>query len=208
MPQGVTGFQPTEVLDSFIEKAFLCLQEVFCYALSPANIGEEVHKVRNLQIKEQKVKELTEKFQKAQAAILTSYIGITVEEDTELRKKMREAGVEYKVVKNTLTLRAAKEAGYSEIEKYLVGPVAIAFSYDDPTAPARVLANFAENHKVIELKAGIVQGQIFDTQQVKELAKIPPREVLIAKILGSFKAPLSNLVYVLNAIKEKKEANA
>ncbi|QCX33825.1 50S ribosomal protein L10 [Caloramator sp. E03] len=164
--------------------------------------------MRNLQIKEQKVKELTEKFQKAQAAILTSYIGITVEEDTELRKKMREAGVEYKVVKNTLTLRAAKEAGYSEIEKYLVGPVAIAFSYDDPTAPARVLANFAENHKVIELKAGIVQGQIFDTQQVKELAKIPPREVLIAKILGSFKAPLSNLVYVLNAIKEKKEANA
>lgn len=164
--------------------------------------------MRNLQIKEQKVKELTEKFQKAQAAILTSYIGITVEEDTELRKKMREAGVEYKVVKNTLTLRAAKEAGYPEIEQYLVGPVAIAFSYDDPTAPARVLASFAENHKAIELKAGIVQGQIFDTKKVIELSKIPPREVLIAKILGSFKAPLSNLVYVLNAIKEKKEANA
>ncbi|SKA99984.1 LSU ribosomal protein L10P [Caloramator quimbayensis] len=164
--------------------------------------------MRNLQVKEQKVKELTEKFQKAQAAILTSYIGITVEEDTELRKNMREAGIEYKVVKNTLTLRAAKEAGYGEIEKYLVGPVAIAFGYDDPTAPARVLANFADKHKAIELKAGIVQGQIFDTQKVNELSKIPPREVLIAKVLGSFKAPLSNLVYVLNAVKEKKEANA
>lgn len=164
--------------------------------------------MRNLQRKEEKVRELTEKFQKAQAAILTSYIGITVEEDTELRKKMREAGVEYRVVKNTLTTRAAKEAGYGDIEKYLVGPVAIAFGYEDPTAPARVLAGFAENHKKIELKAGIVQGQIFDTDKVKELAKIPPKEVLIAKILGSFKAPLSNLVYVLNAVKEQKEKEA
>jgi large subunit ribosomal protein L10 len=164
--------------------------------------------VGNLQLKEAKVLEVTEKFKKAEAAILTSYIGITVEDDTELRKKMREAGIDYKVYKNTLTLRAAKEAGYGDIEKYLVGPVAIAFGYDDPTAPARVLADFAQNHKKIELKAGIVQGQVFDTTQVIELSKIPPREVLIAKLLGSFKAPLSNLVYLLNAIKEQKEANA
>lgn len=162
----------------------------------------------NKEMKEAKVKVLVEKFQKAEAAILTSYIGITVEEDTELRKKMREAGVEYKVVKNTMTALAAKEAGYGEIEKYLVGPVAIAFSYGDPTAPARVLADFAKNHKSIELKAGIVQGQIFDTNRVVELSEIPPKEVLIAKLLGSFKAPLSNLVYLLSAIKDKKEANA
>lgn len=162
----------------------------------------------NREIKEAKVKELADKLQRAQAAILTSYIGITVEEDTELRKKMREAGVEYKVIKNTLTLRAAKELGYGDIEKYLEGPVAIAFGYEDPTAPARVLADFAKTHKKIELKAGIVQGEVFDTAKVVELSQIPPREVLLAKLLGSFKAPLSNLVYLINAISEKKEQEA
>jgi large subunit ribosomal protein L10 len=164
--------------------------------------------VGNREIKEAKVSEIIEKFQKSQAAVLTSYIGITVEEDTELRKKMRESGVEYKVLKNTLTLRAAKEVGYGDIEKFLVGPVAIAFSYDDPTKPARILADFAKTHKKIELKAGVVQGQIFDTAKINELSKIPPKDVLIAKLLGSFKAPISNLAYALNAVKEKKEANA
>ena len=162
----------------------------------------------NIQLKEAKVKEVAEKFKKAQTAILTSYIGITVEDDTELRKKMREAGVEYKVIKNSITLRAAREAGYGDIEKYLVGPVAIAFGYNDPTVPARVLADFAQNHKKIELKAGVVQGQIFDTNQVLELSKIPSRDILIGKLLGSFKAPLSSLVYLLNAVKEQKEINA
>jgi large subunit ribosomal protein L10 len=164
--------------------------------------------VGNLEFKIAKTAEITDKFKRSQAAILSSYIGLTVEEDTELRKKMREAGVDYKVYKNTLTLRAAKEVGFGDIEKYLVGPVAIAFGYDDPTAPARVLADFAQTHKKVELKAGVVQGQVFDTAQVNELSKIPPREVLIAKLLGSFKAPLSNLVYLLNAVKEQKEANA
>lgn len=161
----------------------------------------------NREIKEVKIQEITDKFSKAQAAILTSYIGITVEEDTELRKKMRDAGVEYKVLKNTLTSRATKSLGY-DLDEYLAGPVAIAFSYDDPTAPARVLAQFADTHKAIQLKAGVVQGQIFDTAKVIELSKVPPKDVLIAKLLGSFKAPLSNLAYMLNAVKEKKEANA
>lgn len=161
----------------------------------------------NREAKEIKIQEITDKFSRAQAAILTSYIGITVEEDTELRKKMREAGVEYKVFKNTLASRAAKSLGY-DLDEYLAGPVAIAFSYDDPTAPARVLAQFADTHKAIQLKAGVVQGQIFDTAKVMELSKVPPKEVLIAKLLGSFKAPLSNFVYMLNAVKEKKEANA
>lgn len=163
----------------------------------------------NRELKEAKVAQLVESFKKAQAAILTSYIGITVKEDTELRKKMREEGVEYKVVKNTLTSMAAKQAGYEELSKYFAGPVAIAFSYDDPTKPARILADFAKTHKAIQLKAGVVQGNVFDENKVIELSKIPPKEVLIAKLLGSFKAPMSNLVYVLNAISEKKaEANA
>lgn len=161
----------------------------------------------NREIKEVKVQEITDKFSKAQAAILTSYIGITVEEDTELRRKMREAGIEYKVLKNTLTSRATKSLGY-DLDEYLAGPVAIAFSYDDPTAPARVLAQFGETHKAIQLKAGVVQGQVFDTAKVVELSKVPPKDVLIAKLLGSFKAPLSNFVYMLNAVKEKQEANA
>ena len=162
----------------------------------------------NLDLKKEKVKEITEKFQKCQAAVLTSYIGITVEEDTELRKKMREAGIEYKVVKNTLTSLAAKDAGYGDIDKYLEGPVAIAFSYDDATAPARILADFAKKHKTIELKAGVVQGSIFDTAKVNELSKILPREQLLAKLLGSFKAPLSKFACVVNAIKDQKESQA
>lgn len=162
----------------------------------------------NRDMKEVKINELVEKLSKSQAAILSSYKGITVEEDTELRKNMREAGVEYRVIKNTLTARAARQVGYPEIEKYLEGPVSIAFGYDDPTAPARVLADFAKNHKNFELKAGIVQGEVFDKDRVMELSKIPPKEVLIAKLLGSFKAPLSNFVYMLNALKEKKEAEA
>lgn len=159
---------------------------------------------KNLVIKQAKVKELVEKFEKSEAAILTSYIGITVEQDTELRKKMREAGVEYKVVKNTLTSRAVKELGF-DLDSHLEGPVAIAFGYEDPTVPARILAEFAEKNKSIELKAGIVQGKMFDTAKVVELSKVPPKEVLIAKLLGSMKAPVSNFVYLINAIKEKKE---
>lgn len=158
----------------------------------------------NLEIKQAKVKGLVEKFEKAEAAILTSYIGITVEQDTQLRKKMREAGVEYKVLKNTLTSRAVKELGF-DLDEYLEGPVAVAFSYEDATAPARILAEFAEKNKAIQLKAGIVQGKMFDTAKVEELAKVPPKDVLIAKLLGSMKAPVSNFVYLVNAIKEKKE---
>lgn len=163
----------------------------------------------NRDLKERKVQEMTEKFQKAQSVILTGYKGITVQQDTELRRRMREAGVEYKVVKNTLSLMAAKEAGFNGLDEYFAGPVAIAFGYEDPTVPARVLAEFAKDNKAIELKAGIVQGEIFDTNKVVELSKVPPKEVLIAKLLGSFKAPVSKFACVVNAIKEKKEeANA
>jgi large subunit ribosomal protein L10 len=163
-----------------------------------------VANLKIVQAKEAKVNELIEKFGKAQAVILTSYIGITVEEDTELRKKLREAGVEYKVIKNSMTSRATKALGF-DVDEYLAGPVAIAVSYDDATAPARILAEFGEKHKAIDLKAGIVQGQVFDTAKVKELSKVPPREVLIAKFLGSIKSPISNLAYVLDAIRKSKE---
>ncbi|AWZ49547.1 50S ribosomal protein L10 [Hathewaya limosa] len=161
---------------------------------------------KNRQLKEAKVQEIKEKLEKAQAIILADYQGLNVEEDTELRKQLRESGVEYKVYKNTLTTLALKELGIEGLDEYLNGPVSIAISYEDPTAPARILNNFAKDHKKLELKAGIVQGEVFDINRIKELASIPSKEVLLAKLLGSFKAPLSNLAYLLNAIKEKKES--
>jgi large subunit ribosomal protein L10 len=161
---------------------------------------------KNREIKEAKVAEIKEKMGKAQGIIFAKYQGLTVEEDTLLRKTLREAGVEYKVYKNSLTTLAAKELGLDGIVSYLEGPVSVAFGYEDPTAPARILNDFAKEHKLLELKAGIVQGEIFDSKQVTQLATIPPKDVLIAKLLGSFKAPLSNLAYLLNAIKESKES--
>lgn len=163
---------------------------------------------KNRQMKEAKVAEIKEKLEKAQAVVLADYQGLTVEEDTALRKSLREAGVEYKVYKNSLVTLAAKELGLDGVEEYLEGPVSIAFGYEDATAPARVLHTFAKDHKKIELKAGIVEGTIYNKAEVEQLATIPPKEVLIAKLLGSFKAPLSNLAYLLNAIKEKKESES
>ena len=163
---------------------------------------------KNRQIKEAKVAEIKEKLEKAQGVVLASYQGLTVEEDTMLRKRLREAGVEYKVYKNTLVTLAANELGLGDLVQYLEGPVSIAFGYEDATAPARVLHNFGKDHKKLELKAGIVDGIVYDKAGVEKLATIPSKEVLIAKLLGSFKAPLSNLAYLLNAIKEKKESES
>ena len=156
---------------------------------------------KNRQLKEAKVVEIKEKLEKAQSVVLASYQGLTVEEDTTLRKSLREAGVEYKVYKNSLVTLAAKELGMESISEYLEGPVSIAFGYEDATAPARVLFDFAKSHKKLELKAGIVDSVIYNKEQVEKLATIPSKEVLIAKLLGSFKAPLSNVAYLLNAIK-------
>ena len=160
----------------------------------------------NRQLKEAKVAEIKEKLEKAQGVVLSQYQGLNVEEDTLLRKNLREAGVEYKVYKNTLVILAAKELGIEGIVTHLQGPISIAFGYEEPTVAARVLNEFAKTHKKLELKAAIIQGEVFDGAQVNELASIPPRDVLIAKLLGSFKAPLSNLAYLLNSIKEQKES--
>jgi Ribosomal protein L10 len=161
---------------------------------------------KNRELKEAKVLEIKEKMEKSQGIIFAQYQGLTVEQDTELRKILREAGIEYKVYKNSLTALAAKELGFGAIESVLEGPVSVAFGYEDPTAPARILNDFAKSHKKLELKGAIVQGEIFDASKVQQLAQIPPREVLIAKLLGSFKAPISNFAYLISAVKEKKES--
>ena len=161
---------------------------------------------KNRQIKEAKVLEIKEKLEKAQGVVLADYQGLSVEEDTMLRKSLREAGVEYKVYKNTLVRRAAKEVGIEEFNnELLVGTNAIAFGYDDPIAPARVIKEFMEAHPKMQLKMGVVEGTFYNEAQIVEFANIPPREVLLAKLLGSLKAPMSNFVYLLDALVKKQE---
>ncbi len=160
---------------------------------------------KNREIKEKKVAEIKEKLQRAEAAILVKYQGINVEKDTELRKRLREAGVEYKIYKNSLMTIAAKELNLDKFVEHLQGPLGVAISYTDCTTPARIVNEFSKEVKVIELKAGIVQGDVYDEEKVKQLANIPSKEVLLSKLLGSLKSPISNVAFIFKAIADKKE---
>lgn len=151
-----------------------------------------------LHLKQEVVQDLSEKIKSAKSIVLADYRGLTVEQDTELRSALRKAGVEYKVVKNTLTRFAMKKNGLDEIDSFLNGPTAMALSESDPVAPAKVLAEYAKKYEKLELKAGVVEGKVIDVNGVKALAELPPREVLIAKVLGGFNAPITGLVNVLN----------
>lgn len=153
-----------------------------------------------LEQKKQIVAELIETLKSAQAGVLVDYRGITVEEDTRLRSKLREAGVEYKVVKNTLTRFAANEVGFGELDPQLNGPTALAISTTDAVAPAKVISDFAKEVEAIQIKAGFVDGKVISIDEVKQLASTPSREVLIAKIMGSLNAPISKLVRTLQAL--------
>lgn len=152
-----------------------------------------------LEQKKTVVAELTEKMQNATAGVIVDYRGLTVEEDTKLRVKLREAGVEYKVVKNTLTRFAANQIGFEALDPVLNGPTALALS-DDPVAPAKVLAEFAKTNPNLEIKAGFLDGKVITLDEVKTLANTPSREVLIAKIMGSLNSPISKLVRTLQAL--------
>lgn len=146
------------------------------------------------------VAQLTERFQNAQAGVLADYRGLTVEQDTALRVKLREAGVDYTVVKNNLTRFAANEAGLSELDEALHGPTAIATSNDDVVAPAKVLVEFAKENEALEIKAGFVDGKVISLDEVKTYASIPSKEVLISKMLGSMLSPIGALARTLQAI--------
>lgn len=147
--------------------------------------------------KEATVNEIQQKFERSKAVVLADYRGLNVKEVTELRKKLREAGIEYKVIKNTLTSRAAKQAKVEGLDQYLSGPTAIAFSYQDPVIPAKILANFAKDHKKLELKGGILEGRVINYQSVKALADLPSREILLGQVAGMLQAPMRGLVTVL-----------
>ena len=158
------------------------------------------------EFKQEKIEAIKDKVSRAKVAILTEYRGLTVEEDTKMRKELREAGVEYKVYKNTLVRRAAKEVGIEQFnDELLVGTNAIAFGYEDPVAPARILKEFMDSHPKMQLKMGIVEGEFYNESQIVEFANIPSREVLLAKLLGSLKAPMSNFAYLIDALIKKQE---
>lgn len=169
--------------------------------------------------REAKVAEISEKFSKAQAAILVDYRGLNVAAMTELRRNLRNAGVELKVYKNTLTRIALHGQEQTGLDPALEGPTAIAFGYEDAVAPAKLLVEFAKEHKDFELKAGLVDGKIVNVDEIKALASLPSREELLAKLVGSMASPLRglvnvlsgpprNLVYVLEAIRKQKEEQA
>ena len=153
-----------------------------------------------LQEKEQIVAGIAEQFKTAVSGVFVDYCGLTVEEDTELRNKFREAGVEYKVIKNTLTARAAKEVGFEALEPILNGPTSLALSMTDEVAPAKVIAEFAKTHEQLEIKGGFLDGKVLELAEVKTLAATPNRETLLAKLLGSLNAPISNLARTLQAL--------
>ena len=156
-----------------------------------------------VELKQPVVAEIAELFDGAASAVVVDYRGLTVEQDTALRKQLREAGIVYKVCKNTMMKRAFEGTDFAALDEHLEGPSAIAISKDDATAPARILCKFAKDAKALELKAGVVEGTVYDVAGLTELSKVPSREELLSKLLGSLQSPITNLARVLNQIAEQ-----
>jgi large subunit ribosomal protein L10 len=170
-----------------------------------------------LEAKQQIAEDLHDKFAKSAITVLTDYKGLDVAAINDLRRKLRESNIEYQVVKNTLLVRAAEETEVALIKDHFKGPSAVAISYDDPVAPAKVLTQFAKDNGKLEIKVGVLNGKVLDAQAIMALALLPSREVMLAKFLGTLNAvPTSfvrvlaeiprSLLNVLTAIKDQKEA--
>lgn len=161
-----------------------------------------------VELKQPIIKEISDVVAGAAGVVLVDYRGLTVEEDTKLRKALREAGVTYKVYKNTMMNFAFKDTEFEALAPHLEGPSAIAVSKDDATAPARVLAKFAKEAPALELKAGVVEGTYYDVDGIKAIANVPSRDELLSKFLGSIQSPITNFARVLKQIAEQGEATA
>lgn len=159
-----------------------------------------------LNAKKEAVAALIERLKNSAAGVIVDYKGTTVEDDTVLRREMREAGVEYTVVKNTLLRFAVRETGLEEVESVLEGTTAIATSTEDVIAPAKILCTFAEKHDNFTVKAGFVDGKVVSLDEVQALAKTPSKETLLTQLVFTLNAPIKNLAVVLNQIAEKQEA--
>ena len=156
-----------------------------------------------VELKQPIVEEISGYLKDAQSVVLVDYRGLTVEQDTQLRKAMREAGVVYKVYKNTMMNFAFKGTDYEALAPYLEGPSAVAIAKDDATAPARILGKYAKDIEALEIKGGVVEGIAYDAKGISAIASIPGREELLSKLLGSLQSPITNLARVLNQIAEK-----
>lgn len=158
-----------------------------------------------VELKKPVVEEISELLNGAATAVVVDYRGLTVAQDTELRKQLREAGVVYKVYKNTMINFAIKDTEFADLAQHLEGPTAIAVCKDDATAAARVLAKFAKTAEALEIKGGVVDGIYYDAVGIGQIASIPSREVLLSKLLGSMQSPVTNFARVIKQIAEKNE---
>lgn len=158
-----------------------------------------------LESKKQVVNEISEKLKASKATILVDYRGLDVAAVTELRKQLREAGVEFKVYKNTLVRRAIAEVDMTELDDQIVGPTAIAFSNEDVVAPAKVLNNFAKENEALEIKTGVIEGNVVSLDEIKALADLPSREGLLSMLLSVLQAPMRNFALATKAVADQKE---
>jgi len=162
----------------------------------------------NLDVKRQSVEEITQNFKDAESAVVVDYRGLDVAEITALRKELRDNGINYKVYKNTMVRRAVADVELEGLNDILVGPTAIAFGKEDVVAPARILYDFAKDHKKLEIKGGVIQGEVAAVEQLKELSTLPDHDGLISMLLSVLQAPIRNLAYATKAIAEEKEESA
>ncbi|MFD2760761.1 50S ribosomal protein L10 [Lentibacillus juripiscarius] len=155
--------------------------------------------------KKQIVQEIADKFRDSKSTMLVDYRGLDVAEVTELREQMREANIDFKVYKNSMARRAADAVELSDLNDTLVGPTAIAFSNDDVVAPAKILNNFAKEHEALEIKGGVIEGEIATLDQIKELADLPNYDGMVSMLLSVLQAPVRNFAYAAKAIADQKE---
>ena len=158
-----------------------------------------------IEAKQNLVQDIAGKFEAAASVVVVDYRGLTVAQVTELRKQLREAGVEFKVYKNTLVRRATEQAGFEAINEVLTGPNAIAFSNEDVVAPAKIINEFAKKNEALEIKAGIIEGNVSSAEDVKALAELPSREGLLSMLLSVLQAPVRNFALATKAVAEQKE---
>jgi large subunit ribosomal protein L10 len=174
-------------------------------------LNQEVYQMPNAKVlveKQQTVAEVADKLKNSASTVLADYRGLNVAQVTELRKRLREAGVEFQVIKNTLTRRASEVAELTDINEHLVGPTAIAFSKEDPVAAAKILSDFAKKNDALKLKGGVVEGQVVGFDQIKALADLPSREGLLSMLLSVLQAPMRNFALAVKAVAEKQEGQA
>ncbi|WP_270182779.1 50S ribosomal protein L10 [Alkalihalobacillus sp. CinArs1] len=155
--------------------------------------------------KKKLVTEIADKLRDSQSTIFVDYRGLDVSEVTELRKQLRDADVEFRVYKNTMTRRAAEELELTDLNEHLVGPTAVAFSNQDVVAPAKILNNFAKDHQALEIKTGVIEGSVVSYEKIKELADLPNRDGLLSMLLSVLQAPMRNMALATKAVADQKE---